>query len=206
MITKEDFAALAAISYNNERGYRSETNKLAVPVSWTPLSETLTGFPAQPRFDRGTLGFTGGAYIQRGGRNRHRLQDRRRILRRAAIPRPGLLDGEGGHDYLEGGDKEDTLYGGEGNVPVLTMGTPNEDVLRGVGTVLAMNSIAAYARLAGVAGRFGNEKKPQHRKRQPTRCRPVRSNTQNAHTSSTWLIGQQRLGSAATTFQGREHA
>lgn len=109
MTTKEDYAALAAISYNNERGFRSSINRLELAIGWTPLFETAAGFPAQPRFDRGALGFTGGAYINASGE----------IV--IAYVLGDKTDGEyyvelqyHGQDYLEGGGREGTLYGGMG--------------------------------------------------------------------------------------------
>ena len=67
MTTEKDYAAFAAIIYNNERGVRTETNRLDVPTGWSPLDKTPAGFPAQPRFNNGALGFTGGAYINTSG-------------------------------------------------------------------------------------------------------------------------------------------
>jgi hypothetical protein len=67
MATEKDYAALAAYIYNNERGSRSEINTLVLPSQWTELKNTPTGFPAQPRFNNGTLGFTAGAYINAAG-------------------------------------------------------------------------------------------------------------------------------------------
>lgn len=67
MTTEKDYAALAAIIYNNERGVRGPINRLELAVGWKELSETPNGFAAQSRFNNGPLGFTGGAYINTSG-------------------------------------------------------------------------------------------------------------------------------------------
>lgn len=67
MASEKDYAALAAYVYNNERGVRGPVNRLDLPTSWIALEDTSARFSAQSRFNNGTLGFTGGAYINTSG-------------------------------------------------------------------------------------------------------------------------------------------
>ena len=62
MATLSDYAALAAFVYNNERGNRGATNKLALPVEWEQLRAAI-GFPAQTSYDDNFFSFTAGAFV-----------------------------------------------------------------------------------------------------------------------------------------------
>src|SRR5437773_335311 len=62
MATLNDYAALAAIVYNNERGNRGTTNNLPLPTEWEQL-RAANGFPAQASYDDNFFSFTAGAYV-----------------------------------------------------------------------------------------------------------------------------------------------
>ena len=70
MTTLLAFAALSAFVYNDQRGAgpgdRPKANELVLPTSWTPLSRTAAGFPAQSNDDDNFFSFTAGAYVNQG--------------------------------------------------------------------------------------------------------------------------------------------
>jgi hypothetical protein len=62
MITLPEFAALAAVVYNNERGNRTVSNRLDVPAGWQTLGPA-NGFPAQTAYDGNFFSFTAGTFV-----------------------------------------------------------------------------------------------------------------------------------------------
>ncbi len=62
MVALNEYAALSAQVYNNERGNRGPKNKLELPASWLQLSPA-SGFPAQTSYNQNFFSFTAGAYV-----------------------------------------------------------------------------------------------------------------------------------------------
>ncbi|MCA3029737.1 MAG: hypothetical protein ING66_14215, partial [Rhodocyclaceae bacterium] len=65
MPNKNDYAALAAVVYNDQRGNGTNLNRLSLPQGWNEAS-TL-GFTAQNNYNSNFFSFTAGAYVNGAG-------------------------------------------------------------------------------------------------------------------------------------------
>ena len=67
MATLQEYAALSAVIYNDQRGggpkVADRQNLLGLPAGWVALSNTATGFPSQALYDTNFFSFTAGAYV-----------------------------------------------------------------------------------------------------------------------------------------------